>query len=645
MTATATGPLPVLCVIEHLHRDRAVADAVADGRFTLAGITCELGLVPDWLGAALPEDEEWRIEWTKFYFGLDLAHAFDATGDRRYLAAWESLVGSWIDQVPHDHDVADVTARRLVNWLYAWQSFAAATAYDGLAEGLEEALRASIADQTRHVRANLHPARNHRTLELYALLMVGLALPELAGDGLAEEALADLHRNLRADFRPDGVHCEASTHYHVIALRSFVGALANAQRFGLALPSGFAERVERACAFALHCTRPDGGLPALSDADGGRYEELLALAGEVLERDDLRWVATDGREGTPPAETLVSFPDGGYWIQRSGWEDPARERFAIFDCGPLGDGGHGHYDLLSVELAGRGRALVTDPGRFTYAEGTPNLRHWFKGTAAHNTVTVDGLDQTPYAPRRPQGAVAAGRFLGRLTAPGLDVLTGEATSPAYEAVHHRTLAFVAGEYWIVVDRLHAAERHRYDVRWHLGHEARGATTLVRDEGQATVRTADLALVVAPGVRVALEDGWVAPTYGVRLPAPVVSAATEAADAHCTTLLMPLDAGRPAPALTVETDESRTMAAVDHEETHDLVALAAAPVRLTLGPLHTTARAAWLRRDADGTPVALAACDVTSLELDGRGSLLRERRPIAAVSWTREAGLIVREQAA
>ena len=86
-----------------------------------------------------------------------------------------------------------------------------------------------------------------------------------------------------------------------------------------------------------------------------------------------------------PDERNVSFPDGGYHVQRSGWDPEAR--FLIFDCGPLGDGGHGHYDLLSFEAHADGRPLVLDPGRGSYSEAPPNLRRWFRGTAAHNTVT------------------------------------------------------------------------------------------------------------------------------------------------------------------------------------------------------------------------------------------------------------------
>ena len=540
MTSTvARRPRPVLCVTEHEHRSRAVADAVRAGRFTLAGETRALGTDPDWLGGRLPADEEWRIEWVKFGWGLDLAHAAAETGDPAYQEAWEQLTASWISQVPADADPAEVTARRILNWIYAWQR---------LAPDEQHAARllGSLAAQLAHVRANLAAERNHRTLELYALLIAAIALPDLDRDGLLEFAVAELDRNLATDFRPDGVHREASTHYHAIALRSFVGARENARRYGIELPDGFDERLARACTFAAHCTRPDGTIPALSDADTGDYGRLLVGAADLLADEELRFVGSRGRAGRPPAVRNASFPDGGYFVQRSDWSRDAQ--FLIFDCGPLGDGGHGHYDLLSFEAHGFGRPLVVDPGRGSYSEAPPNLRRWFRGTAAHNTVCVDGLDQTPYSRGRPLGPVARGRLLGRGCAPGLDVLAGEAVSPVYDAVHERRIAFVADRYWLIEDRLHGAREHRFDLRYHLAPGAHGAT---RVEG-TTVLAPGLALAILGAAAVGLEAGWVAPRYGQRFDAPVVSATARGTSARFVTLLAPRASGEPPPRLARDT---------------------------------------------------------------------------------------------
>src|SRR4051812_14027556 len=514
---TAIRPRPVHCVIEHLHRDRALAEEVAAGRFTFAGETRALGLEPDWLNADLPADEEWRIDWVKFYYGLDLADAYRATGERRFLGAFERLVGSFILQVPPHADDTEVTARRIVNWIYAWQRLPEVM----IGEDLYESLGA----QVRHVRANLSPERNHRTLELYALLIAALALPDLE-PGLLALAVEQLHENLLTDFGPDGVHRERSTHYHLIALRSFVGARENCRRFGVTLPAGFDERLARACEFARDCRRPDGTIPALSDSDSGDYTELLALAGRLLDRDDLL------------AGGAADFPDGGYFVQR------ARDRYLIFDCGPLGDGGHGHYDALSVEACAGDRPLVMDPGRYTYAEGNPNWRHWFRGTAAHNTVTVDGADQTPYARSRSSLPSARATFVGRTREDGLDVLTGEVRSPVYEAVHRRRVILVDGAYWIVEDRLRGERSHRYDLRWHLPPEAQGMTRALPLGAVAP----GVAIAILGARSVALEPGWISPRYGEREPAPVVSAVATGTHATFVTLLAPRTPGVPAPSL-------------------------------------------------------------------------------------------------
>lgn len=540
------APRDVYCITRDVHNDRSLAEAVCGGRFTHAGIVCDLGTEPDWLSADLPSDEEWRIEWNKFYYGLDLANAFRRTSDVRFLHTWESLVRSWIDQVPIGYDTCDVAARRMQNWIYAWSLFSSCRSFPGLQEGLSRDILESIAGHARYVRRRLTPQvfRNHRTLELYSLFVGALAFPSIdPGSELMSFTISELRRTLAEGFRPDGVHRENSTHYHLVALRSLLGARENARRFSLDFPNDFDSLLERACEFALHCHRPDGVISALSDADGGSYPEVLELAASLLDRPDFEYAATAGARGTPSVHRYASFPDAGYYFQRSGWgtgETPySSERFLVFDCGPLGDGGHGHYDLLSVEVYAHGRPLIVDPGRYTYSEDGVNLRRWFKGTAAHNTVCVDGLDQTPYRRGRPGKLTASGSLLDRRSEPGLDLLEGQAKSPNYDAVHTRRVLFVGNEYWIVDDELSATNEHRYDLRWHLAPEAWGATELLKIEGHPVVRAPGLALVFPTNPSVDLEPGWVSSSYGSKRRAPVVSASTTGSNARLITLIAPV----------------------------------------------------------------------------------------------------------
>ncbi|HVF92014.1 MAG TPA: alginate lyase family protein [Blastocatellia bacterium] len=649
-----TGPRPVFCVIEQAYRSRAVAEELCAGRFTHVGVTLELGLEPNWLAGGLSIDEEWRIEWSKFYYGLDLARAFRETGDLKYSRAWERLVQSWIRQVPVGYDTSDVTGRRVQNWIYAWNIFASTPEFDGLEEGLAEQIIASLTLQVNHLRDHLTPERNHRTLELYALFIAALALPELDSDGgLLDLAAGELYRNLMTDIRPDGVHRESSTHYHMTALRSFVGARENARLFGLALPDGYDERLELACEFAAHCHRPDGLIPALSDSDTGSYAGILELAATIFSRPDFLYAGTSGAKGVAPRRGLMSFPDGGYFIQRSGWgegKDSFRdERFLIFDCGPLGDGGHGHYDLLNVEIAAHGRPLVVDPGRYTYSEHAPNWRRWFKSTAAHNTVCVDGLDQTPYRRGKPKGRLAEGRLIERLSAPGFDLLCGEATSPAYEVTHTRRVFFVAGEYWIIADRLRGAGPHRFDLRFHLPPEAQGDVAIEAQGNNLVARAPECALVFDPGREIKIEPGWYAPSYGIKHPAPVICLSVDGvSEADFFTLIIPRNRTRPAPRLRVSTHETESGGASVFEidtpgpagMTTDVVTWRESIQQLALESFHCRASAAWLRKTGEQT--SLVACNVGELtEYSGaKQTLLKSPSPVRWIMWSNQTGMTV-----
>jgi len=528
--------------------------------FTNAGQTIDLGTEIDWESPRLPDDKEWAIEWYKFYFGLDLAHAFKTTQEEMFLSTWKTLVRSWIKQRGFNCDSSDVVARRITNWIYAWNVFAESL-YEASLDSFETELIASIADQTRHLRQNLTPERNHRTLELYALLIVALAIPAINQElNLLCFAVENLNENLLCDIRPDGVHREQSTHYHMTALRSFLGARENARRFGFDMPQGYDDRLLKACEFALHAHRPDGLIPSLSDSDTGSYLDLLHLTADLFCRDDFRFIATRGLEGTAPVQTHSSFQHGGYYIQRSGWGDNSTdfqdERYLIFDCGPMGDGGHGHYDLLNVEIFGQGRPLIVDPGRYTYiAEDASNLRRAFKGTAAHNTVTVDGLDQTAFYPGKPKQPTAQVEYISRSTADGFDMLCGEVTSACYDARHTRRILFVANEYWVIVDSLRADETHTFDLRFHLTPDAWNHCAIFKSTDNVTVRTPAVALIFDSQFHLNIEPGWVSPSYGIKHLAPVVSVVSKNNTSHFVSLVYPTTLRESVPTFRVISESS------------------------------------------------------------------------------------------
>ena len=525
------------------------------------------------------QDREWLILLHKFYFAPGLGADFVAQGDMRYVHKWLELTASWIDTVPLDFLPSDVTGRRVQNWIFAHYYFVTMTKTTMLPLRFYLKFLRSLHQQVTYLCSHLTPARNHRTIELYAIFMAAVVFPEFA-DAPAWLAFAqrELEANLAADLRPDGVHCEQSTDYHHLVVKNYLGIKRLATANGIAFPAHFDELLQKALDFSAFVHRPDGLIPALSDGDSRSFLELLHQGYALYGRPDYLYVATQGQAGTPPTTRSRCFPAGGYTILRSGWGEGATafldERYLIFDCGPLGEGNHGHLDLLSFEAAAFGQPLVVDPGRYTYhepavASGEINWRAHFRGTASHNTVQVDGKEQTCYVfhkkkfkLRGPEPRWELRAFLQEKT---FDLVHGLAASAEYDAVHERIICFANHEYWLITDILRSATIHRYDLRFHLAAAAYGHTTLFTQGETALIQAPHLLLAqpVDEQTICTLNAGFVSCSYGVKEAAPVVQVTRHAASTVFHTLLYPYATTAPQVQLKTHPMQSALQVAITH----------------------------------------------------------------------------------
>ena len=552
------GPRPVWleAVLDAEETRPERIDALLQGDFAFNGEHHHLPEPLDWLTNP-SRDVEWHILLHKFYYAPGLGQAWQRSGDARYLRRWQQLLEGWMASTPVGFIAADVTGRRVQNWIYSLQAFV----FDGGAPMDGAFLRRvieSLHAQVEFLCTHLTPKRNHRTLELMAIMLAGVALPELAhARHWREFALAETVANLQADLLPDGVHCELSTDYHHLALRNWLQVRELAARNGLPVPVAMDAALQRGFEFSLHVHQPSGLVPSLSDGDVHSYRPLLAQAAALYRRDDLLFVARGGAEGRAPARRVAHFPHAGYHVLRSDWRSaPGFEQaqHLVLDCGPLGEGNHGHFDALSFELAANGRALVVDPGRYTYSEaGDVNWRVHFRSTAAHNTVCVDGQSQTRYEPRpvkgvsrhaagqvrhRVAGPAPATRLLDAAESPQLDLLHGRAVSAEVDVVHERVVVFIDQRFWIVSDSLRSPSPHHYAMRLQLAAAAQGRCTL--QHGLLHSPDLQVAVAAAPGQTCVLEDAWVSTRYGHKDPAPRLCCGVLGGDVDFDAVLLPDD---------------------------------------------------------------------------------------------------------
>ncbi len=237
------------------------ARKVVGGVFTLTGETHRLAPENPWLHNP-SRDKEWQIALHKHDFAVHLLQALNATGDKGFLDAWIGLTESWLRETrPGCLTTSDahVDAKRIENWVAAFQLLQKTPLKPHVDGAFLRRVLTRLADDVTYVSQNLRPARNHRTFQLFALVLAGVAFPEFSN---AQDLLAlgreKLIENLLHDFGADGVHIEASTHYHNITLETALAFVKVSRLNGFDVPPELEAKLGQALEFSAFIQFPDG---------------------------------------------------------------------------------------------------------------------------------------------------------------------------------------------------------------------------------------------------------------------------------------------------------------------------------------------------------------------------------------------------
>ncbi len=525
---------------------------------------------------------------------VQLGQAYRMTRDERFAQAFAAYVTGWLDGNPEGMGINWASslevALRLMAWCWALVLFRRSPV---LSPELFGRMAASIRDHALHVERYLSSyfsPNTHLTGEALGLFYAGTIFPELVpARRWRERAVHILTSESGRQVMPDGVYFEQSTCYQRYTVEIALHLLILSARNGSSVPEVVGRRVQAMLDFLLSVRTPSGHAPPIGDADGGWLLPLVrrtpgdlrgvfGIAAALFARADYAWAAGGagpellwllGEAGlaafesirpAPPAEPSRLFADGGYAVMRDGWGEEGHH--LVFDVGPLGcpvSGGHGHADLLSIQCSAFGEPFLVDSGTGTYANET--WRSFFRGTAAHSTVMVDGMSQAePAAPfawhQRPQA-----RLRRWLSTEAVDF--ADAEHDAYGRLpdpvrHRRRVLFVKPRYWVLLDDLEGTEAHRVELRFQFGPAVK-----VEPGHWSRATAASRGLLVRPFASVPLQarlrignryplEGWVSPDYGQRRPAPVlVYAATAELPLRVMTLLVPTaDGATPPPAVSL-----------------------------------------------------------------------------------------------
>lgn len=441
-----------------------------------------------------------------YMFSL-LGRAYRQSGNEEIARVWINLFRAWIRQMPSKWNRLQTGIRLKGGWGDAFCCFIHSSSFDD--DSLFLYLKAYY-EQALYLRKNHSDTSNWLTFEMCGLYSTAVLFPELKEaeawrDYVLDIALDDLNRG----WMPDGVSIELSPGYGQF-FRNYLAISDLSREVGISNPKlkELAEKTERLYVPYLQMMTPNGGTPAFNDNHSVDVPELMKVAIERFPRDDFRWAATRGREGTCPEYLSVAFPYAGWLAIRSGWEWNAN--YLCFDAGPVGYR-HAHQDKLSMVMWSYGRKILIDDG--PNYDGSA-FESYFRDTFAHSTGLVDNRPQRsmwyrdpspektmPYQPRadfkveiQSNYVWASGVYSNQY---GRSGSVGAESYPykkggnfksglGYPAKHYRQIAYAAPDIFVVQDWFVPNDKlsHDYEIRWQLD------STDVQVEG-LRARTAEL----------------------------------------------------------------------------------------------------------------------------------------------------------
>lgn len=552
----ARAGAPMLCSAE---RAALLADAhaIADGSVPLfAGARTSIPMPPRWNAALDPHDIKYTWELNRHLHLVRLAQAYAVTGDDSWRFSLHLHLDTWLEQCPPGHGPnwrsGLELANRLVSWGLIWQLLGGA---------IEPALRQSwlpsihahctaiAARLSRHSSAN-----NHLIGELAGLYLGSCIWPCWpAAARWRSQARAELEQQIALQFTSDGVHREQAFAYQLFCLEFLLLAGQLGQCTGQPFSPGYWEALRRALHFTL-CAAPVA--QAVGDADDGRVwnldaggacrvAQLAALCAapgaSVPSHPGARWLRHLFPAAPPavppllPAPSHWAFPEGGYLL----FGHPGHI-YGMVDTGPLGYLGiaaHGHADALALTLQVLGEPFLVDAGTFSYW-CERRWRDYFRGTAAHNTLRVDGLDQSLGGGRFLWLRKARARIERMPRAPGQFDLC--VSHDGYRRLpdpvrHRRSVRFDATAGTLIVrDRVRGRTAHLAEQFWHIAPHL----TLARSADGATVSArhwrAEFAISGAEHIDIVRGAdhpplGWISRAYGSKAPCPVLRVSTQSSD--------------------------------------------------------------------------------------------------------------------
>ncbi|MBS6396208.1 MAG: heparinase II/III family protein [Clostridiales bacterium] len=352
--------------------ERFCLEEILEGKVTLL---YEQG-IPGGRNWADPEKSHlWNFNLHYLEFLIPLAAAWQEEREQRYYECFRNYCRSWIaDNREGNGDGWHpyTISLRLTNLWICMDAF-----WEILSEDREffTELNNSMYAQYLHLqkKLELHLLGNHYFENLKAVMLGALYFKE---PGVYDAYKFHLQEETEEQILPDGVHYERSLMYHKIILEDLMRTAKAVESADRLLYADLLVVIRKMTDAMYSLEEGMGHTPLFNDAGDNVARSMVSLLAALRDEFSI----------TPGCRN--AFDASGYYCIRK------RDLKLLMDVGEIAPDympGHGHCDGLSFELSCKGHPVFVNAGTGQY-QGP--LRRYFRSTAAHNTVVIDGQEQS-----------------------------------------------------------------------------------------------------------------------------------------------------------------------------------------------------------------------------------------------------------
>lgn len=452
--------------------------------------------ISDW--ACLDEPKLWRYNLHYFDYLLDDG----ASGEIK-----DKLIESWIKishELKEDAWEPYTLSIRIVNWVKYFIVYKNNAVPESWLKSLHQQAHVLFHSIEYHILAN-HYLKNGK-----GIFFAGSYLNCDNSEKWLKKGVEILLQEAKEQILADGGHYEKSPMYHSIVVEDYLDVInliqSNALNVSRQEFSFLKNKTTKSLSFLNTILMPNGDIPLFNDSAfniAPHPDSIFKYAKEVL--------AYEKAENTS-GESMTALDNSGYYIIKD------ENNMCVIDCGSISPDyqpGHTHCDILSYELAIDGCLVIVNSGLHDYENSVE--RRYCRSTKAHNTVEIDGREQSEM-----WGQFRVARRATILSASltkkqdGRCVFKGSYSpywSGKKDIVHSRKVKY-SNKQWAISDAVSGKGVHSVNNFIHLHPdvncvEENGEYFLIKGVNKLA------RITFSDAVNINLEVGWYYPEFGVK----------------------------------------------------------------------------------------------------------------------------------